>query len=380
MIERRFVKGAQVRAAQNGHIEGHAAVFNEEYVLCDYPDFKVVETVMPGTFSRAIAEKQDVRGLFNHEPSNLLGRTAAGTLSLTEDSRGLHFDCDPPDTQMGRDVRTLIKRGDITGCSFGFKVTKQTRTEEEDNGKVTVRRAIEDVDLFDVSPVTYPAYEGTDVKARAIELRAVFEDGIPEKLGSHLPDLRELIDARDAITDPDNDGDDDTNPAGDTDKDMEECSCRCRACYGGDHEECDDYMETCPDAQRCGDMAGMRAAEGVRETRDGKKTKRVDGEDLSASAFLYVGDTTKTDTWALPCKFSTEEKTKAHLRDALSRFGQTKKIPADKKAGVYKELVAKCKEHGIHVAGEDGGQNSTDLISLEQAKARTETLRAQLSL
>jgi len=225
MIERRFVKGAEVRMAGNGHIDGHAAVFNEEYVLCDYPDFRVVETIKPGTFSRAIAEKQDVRGLFNHEPSHLLGRTTAGTLSLQENSRGLYFDCDPPDTQIGRDVRTLIARKDITGCSFAFKVTKQTRTEEEDNGKVTVRRAIEDVDLYDVGPVTYPAYEGTDVKARTQELRGVFEDGIPDKLRSHIPALSEIR----ISEEPENP----TPPVEHVHRDdMGECDCDCEACSG----------------------------------------------------------------------------------------------------------------------------------------------------
>lgn len=372
MIERRFVKGAQVRAAQNGHIEGHAAVFNEDYVLCDYPDFKVIETVRPGTFSRAISEKQDCRALFNHEPSHLLGRTTAGTLTLAEDSRGLHFDCNPPDTQVGRDVRTLITRGDITGCSFGFKVTKQTRTEEENNGKTTVRRAIEDVDLFDVSPVTYPAYEGTDVKARAIELRAVFPEGVPDSVKAHAsPELRQLIDAGPlggTPTDPGDDGDDDTTPADDPDKDMEECSCRCRACYGGDHEECDDYMATCPDAQRCGDMAAMRSAALAREKRDGAKTKRVDGEDLTASAFAYVGDPNDTSTWKLPIKFSTEEKTVSHLRNALARFGQTQGIPASEKPKVLAKIKAAANAHGIHVGDE---AKAADIISLEQAKART---------
>jgi HK97 family phage prohead protease len=338
-IERRFVQGAEVRAAQSGHIEGHAAVFNEEYVLCDYPDFRVVETIKPGTFSRSISEKQDVRGLFNHEASQLLGRTTAGTLTLKEDQRGLQFDCDPPDTQVGRDVRTLIQRKDITGCSFAFKVTKQTRTEEELNGKTTVRRTIEDVDLYDVGPVTYPAYTGTDIAAR--ELRAVFADAVPEKLMQHLPELR---DAGDTPSD-DGDGDNDN----DKEDQMEECSCRCRACYDQDCEECDEYMATCGDAERCnGQMRSLRAK------RDNeKKTKRVDGEDLTAAAFAYVGDAGDTSTWKLPIKFSSEEKTKAHIRNALARFNQTQGIPATEKPKVLAKITAAAKANGIHVAGDE---------------------------
>ncbi len=378
MIERRFVKGAQVRAklGDKPGIEGYGAVFGEEYELYNSPTLRIVETIKPGTFSRSLREKQDVRCLFNHSADNVLGRTANDTMRMTEDSKGLHYDTDfDMRTRVANDVRCFVERGDVTGCSFSFNVTKQERTELEENDKLTIHREIQDVDMYDVGPVTYPAYEGTGVKARSVELRSLFPEGIPELVLAHAPELRTTP----SDTDPDGDGDDDTNPAGDTDKDMEECSCRCRACYDGDHEDCDQYMETCSDAQHCGDMAAMRSAEGVREQRDGKKTKRVDGEDLPPSSFLYVGDATKTDTWVLPWKFSTEEKTKAHLRNALARFDQTKKIPTDKKAGVYKKLVAKCKEHGIHVAGEDG-QNSADLISLEQAKARTETLRLQLSL
>jgi hypothetical protein len=226
---------------------------------------------------------------------------------------------------------------------------------------------IEDVDLFDAGPVTYPAYDGTDVKARAVELRSIFPEGIPEKLQRFIPaELRDGIE--DTPNDPGDGGDD-----GDAD-DMEECSCRCRACYSGDHEECDDYMAECPDAQRCGDMAAMRSAEVAREKRDGKKTKRVDGEDLPMSAFAYVGDETLTKTWHLPIKFSTDAKTTSHIRNALSRFNQTDMPDATKKAAAWKKIVAAAKAHGIHVSGES---NSAPL-SLELAKARTRL--AQLSL
>jgi hypothetical protein len=80
------------------------------------------------------------------------------------------------------------------------------------------------------------------------------------------------------------------------------------------------------------------------------KTKRVANEDLTASCFIYVGDPDKTDTWALPWHFSTEEKTQSHLRDALARFGQEEKIPEAHKAECYAKLVRLCKEHGIEVS------------------------------
>ena len=83
------------------------------------------------------------------------------------------------------------------------------------------------------------------------------------------------------------------------------------------------------------------------------KTKKVDGEDLGPGAFAWVGDANDPKTWKLPIKFSTEEKTKSHIRNALARFGQTQGIPADKKAGVWKKIVAAAKKHGIEVSDSD---------------------------
>lgn len=327
MIERRFVKGAEVRAAgsdEKPRIEGYGAVFNQEYVLWDSPTFRVVETVKPGTFARALREAQDVRGLFNHNPDNVLGRTKNGTLRLVEDSRGLHFDNDlDSSTTIAQNVRSFVKRGDVTGCSFSFQVTKQTRTEEEDNGKTTVRRQIEDVDLYDVGPVTFPAYEGTDVKARAIELRSWLSPAAAERLRR---------DAEDGDPSPE-----------------EACRCGCRACYSAEHDECEMHMQDCGDESFC-DHDGS----GARSRRDdGAKTKRVDGEDLTSGCFIYVGDAEKPETWTLPWKFKSQAKTKSHLRNALARFNQTQKIPADKKADAWKKLVRLCKKYGIAVSDEE---------------------------
>jgi len=83
------------------------------------------------------------------------------------------------------------------------------------------------------------------------------------------------------------------------------------------------------------------------------KTKRVDGEDLPASAFLIVLDKDDTSTWNLPWRFSTEEKTVAHLRNALARFNQLKDVPEDVKAKAWKRLVGLCKKHGIEVSDDE---------------------------
>jgi HK97 family phage prohead protease len=336
-LERRFVK-TEVRVKSDGHIDGHCAVFDQEYVLWDSASYRVVEIVKPGTFARAIKEKQDVRSCFNHDPSQLLGRVSAKTLSIEEDERGLYFDCDAPDTQVGRDVRTLVKRGDVTGGSFSFVVTKETVTEEKTGDKTVRRREIQDVDLFEGGPVTWPAYEGTDVNARTrFEMRSLFPAGVPSSLAGAIPELRKEGD----------DGDEE-----------QECRCPCRACMSAECEECEMHMARCGDQERCNHA--MRSIQ-----RGDAPTKRVDGEDLTAGCFIYVGDASKPETWALPWKFKSEAKIKSHLRNALARFGQTQKIPSDKKAEAWKKLVRLCKKYGIAVSDEESKSLG---LSAEQRK------------
>jgi len=105
-----------------------------------------------------------------------------------------------------------------------------------------------------------------------------------------------------------------------------------------------------------------------------KKTKRVAGEDLTASAFAYVGDPSDTSTWKLPISFSSEEKTKRHIRSALARFNQTKGIPESEKPKVHARIVAAAKKHGIDVAEEDSkAAEFSALVEEAITKALTET-------
>jgi ATP-dependent Clp endopeptidase proteolytic subunit ClpP len=92
------------------------------------------------------------------------------------------------------------------------------------------------------------------------------------------------------------------------------------------------------------------------------RTKRVDGENLTSECFLWVGDAEKTETWALPWRFSSEEKTESHLRDALARFDQEEKIPASEKPAVHARLVKLCKEHGITVNEKDARAMAAALL------------------
>ena len=150
-------------------IEGHAAVFDEEAVIGDY--FR--EVIKPGAFTRAIKEKQDVRALWNHDANHVLGRTKAGTLHLSEDKRGLKIAIDPPDTQFANDLLTSIKRGDIDQMSFAFRAVEEKWIEKK--GEMSLRE-LHDLDLYDISPVTYPAYAATDVGLRSSE--SVYQDHV----------------------------------------------------------------------------------------------------------------------------------------------------------------------------------------------------------
>ncbi len=164
--ERRIFKvdRIEVRAGENGAktLRGHAAVFNSD----SEPMYGFVERIKPGCFSRAIGE-DDVRALFNHDANFVLGRNTAKTLRLSEDDKGLAFEVDLPDTQAARDLVTLIERGDISGCSFSFRTLKDEWEYSESGG--TTLRTLLDVELFDVGPVTFPAYPATDVSVRSME-------------------------------------------------------------------------------------------------------------------------------------------------------------------------------------------------------------------
>lgn len=143
-------------------LEGYAAVFNRETVIGDY--FR--EIIEPGAFAGAIKDG-DVRGLFNHDPNMVLGRTSAKTMRIVEDTTGLRYSITPPDTTIGRDVAALVARGDVTGSSFGFTVRRDSWTRPSKPGELPLR-TIHEVDwLRDVGPVTFPAYEETTVQARS---------------------------------------------------------------------------------------------------------------------------------------------------------------------------------------------------------------------
>jgi len=144
-------------------IIGHAAVFDSwsETIGGIFP-FR--ERVKRGAFSESL-KNDDIKALFNHDANYVLGRNKAGSLELIEDDRGLLVKIKPPETQWAKDLTISIKRGDINQMSFGFTVEDEDWSSE--NG-IDVRE-LRKVKLFDVSPVTFPAYSATDVGVRGLE-------------------------------------------------------------------------------------------------------------------------------------------------------------------------------------------------------------------
>lgn len=141
-------------------VAGYAAVFGEVANIGGWFD----ETLARGAFTETL-KTADVRAYFDHDRGRVLGRSSAGTLRLKEDAKGLHVEIDLPDTSDGRDVATLVERGDISGMSFGFSVLRQEWDETVD----PPRRTILEVELREVSIVSEPAYDGTSIARRSLE-------------------------------------------------------------------------------------------------------------------------------------------------------------------------------------------------------------------
>jgi HK97 family phage prohead protease len=143
-------------------LSGYAAKFNSPAQIGD--GFR--EVILPGAFDMTLIDGADVRALFNHNADHVLGRTKSGSLRLKTDSVGLWFEVDLPDTEIARQVHTLVSRGDVSQCSFGFIPTSENWVPST-NGGLPLRE-IQACDLLDISVVTYPAYANTSVQARSL--------------------------------------------------------------------------------------------------------------------------------------------------------------------------------------------------------------------
>jgi hypothetical protein len=137
-------------------LSGYAAVFGTAAQIGGF-----TESIRAGAFAASLATGRDVLALVDHDPTRMLARTGSGTLRLAEDSRGLSFDLDLPDTTVGRDVLALAERRDLGGMSFGFRATDEAWPTRD-------RRELRAVELLEISVVqAFPAYSQTSVSARA---------------------------------------------------------------------------------------------------------------------------------------------------------------------------------------------------------------------
>jgi HK97 family phage prohead protease len=193
--ESRFLAASiELRAAAEGEepkkVFGYAAKFNSRSENLGSDGYQFFEILQPGAFDDVLND--DVRALFNHESSAILARSknGVGSLSIGIDATGLWYEFEAPDTQVGRDLMTSLKRGDVDQSSFSFTVGRdgQEWTETKDgDGPTIFTRTIKKISrLFDVSPVTYPAYPDATVALRSL---ADFRKGEPEPPASIDPTI-----------------------------------------------------------------------------------------------------------------------------------------------------------------------------------------------
>jgi HK97 family phage prohead protease len=160
LIERRAVAHVELRADENDAsrtVVGLAAVYGVRANIGGM----FTEEIAPGAFTRSLTEN-DLRALYQHDMSQVIGRQSAGTLRARETARGVEVEIDVPEAR--DDVLEAIRRGDIDGMSIGFRVRGDTWSDLDTD---TPHRLLTDIDLVEVSPVTFPAYVETEIGMRS---------------------------------------------------------------------------------------------------------------------------------------------------------------------------------------------------------------------
>lgn len=193
-IERRILcKEVRAEPGADGKpmIRGYAAVFNQ--LSEDLGGFR--EQLSTGAFADALAGS-DVRALVNHDPNLVLGRNKAGTLTMREDAAGLYVEVSPPDTQAARDLITSMQRGDINQMSFAFTVAKEDQAWTREGTGPWLRTIKKVSRLYDVSVVTYPAYQQTTAAARALAEHQAEDESAAAALAEAQAEEQRQIDTR----------------------------------------------------------------------------------------------------------------------------------------------------------------------------------------
>jgi len=133
-------------------VVGHASMYNTRSEFMGF-----YETIEEGAFTDELINSSDVRALINHDQNLILARNTSGTLKLEADAQGLRYEFEMPETSYGKDLAVSMKRGDITQSSFAFTVEEDDWTTDDNGNDLRTIKKIKR--LYDVSPVTYPAYQ-----------------------------------------------------------------------------------------------------------------------------------------------------------------------------------------------------------------------------
>jgi uncharacterized protein len=175
--ETRSYNGTELRAGdidgEKPTLQGYAAVFDQYSETMKLLGKSFKEIIKPGAFTKSL-ESRDVHALFNHDSNLVLGRKRAGTLRITEDQTGLAVEIDPPNTGYARNLMESVKRGDISQMSIGFRCNEDVWRKEED---VWIRE-LREVELYEVSPVVFPAFSDTTIALRSLELANKQQDNV----------------------------------------------------------------------------------------------------------------------------------------------------------------------------------------------------------
>lgn len=169
-------------------ITGYASVFNS--LSQDLGGFK--EQIKPGAFRNSLKNSEhDVRALVEHDGNKMLARTKSGTLKVWEDKKGLRVEIDPANTSYARDLVEQIQRGDVDSYSFGFQVIDDSF--EKKNGQLI--RTVNEVDVFEVSVVSNPAYLATELSLRSLMEEHEQRQGtdIDEELHKRQIEVRKIL-------------------------------------------------------------------------------------------------------------------------------------------------------------------------------------------
>lgn len=173
-LDRRYLStesAIEVRSADDGKpavLTGWAALYNHDSQLLGPPGRQFIERIAPGAFKRSVDANGDIIATVDHEDRLILGRRSSGTLTLSENEKGLFVEVSLPNTTYASDLVESVQRGDISGMSFSFKNPQDEWGKRSVEGRSVPTRTISDLELVEVAFVIRPAYTQTDIALRSL--------------------------------------------------------------------------------------------------------------------------------------------------------------------------------------------------------------------